>query len=254
MKKFITNNITLYTLGIVLVFVVWFLISLSQGPGNLIFPDPLRVFQTMFEMLGNVKTYQRIGWTILRTLEGFGIALIGTLLLGILGGMVKPIQTVLRPTMIVFKSAPTAAFVFLFFVLFGGQHAPIFVVSLLALPILYESIVAGFNNIPKEIEDSLKIDSHNKWDGLFRVKMPIAMPYFMVGLASSFALSLKTEIMAEIITGSTNLGLGTAIHAYRIIDAADLTPIFAIALIAIIIILIVDLAGFFVRKHFDKTK
>ena len=252
MKKFISNNITLYTLGIVLVFVVWFLISFSQGQGNLIFPDPLRVFKTLFEMLGSAKTYQRIGWTMLRTLEGFGLALAGALLLGILGGMVKQIQVVLRPTMIVFKSAPTAAFVFLFFVLFGGKEAPIFVVSLLALPILYESIVAGFNNIPKEIEDSLKVDSGKNIRGLFKVKMPIAMPFFMVGLASSFALSLKTEIMAEIITGSTNAGLGTAIHAYRIIDAGDLTPIFAIALIAIIIILIVDLAGFFVKKHFQK--
>ena len=252
MKKSITNNLTLYTLGIVLVFVVWFAISLSQGQGNTIFPDPLRVFKTLFEMLGNYKTYQRIGWTMLRTLEGFGIALVGAALLGLLGATVKPIQTVLRPTMIVFKSAPTAAFVFLFFVLFGGQHAPIFVVSLLALPILYESIVAGFNNIPKEIEDSLKVDSGKNIRGLFKVKMPIAMPFFMVGLASSFALSLKTEIMAEIITGSTNAGLGTAIHAYRIIDAGDLTPIFAIALIAIIIILIVDLAGFFVKRHFQK--
>lgn len=228
------------------------MISLSQGQGNLIFPDPLRVFKSLFEMLGNAKTYERIAWTMLRTLEGFGIALLGAALLGLLGATIKPFQVVLRPTMIVFKSAPTAAFVFLFFVLFGGKEAPIFVVALLALPILYESIVAGFNNIPVEIEDSLKVDSGKNIRGLFKVKIPIAMPFFMVGLASSFALSLKTEIMAEIITGSTNMGLGTAIHAYRIIDAGDLTPIFAIALIAIIIILIVDLIGFFMKKHFQK--
>lgn len=203
-------------------------------------------------MLGNPKTYERIGWTMLRTLEGFGIALLGAALLGILGATIKPFQVILRPTMIVFKSAPTAAFVFLFFVLFGGKEAPIFVVALLALPILYESIVAGFNNIPVEIEDAIKVDSGKNIKGLFKIKIPIAMPFFMVGLASSFALSLKTEIMAEIITGSTNMGLGTAIHAYRIIDAGDLTPIFAIALIAIIIILIVDLIGFFVKKHFQK--
>jgi taurine transport system permease protein len=128
---------------------------------------------------------------MLRTLEGFGIALLGAALLGLLGATIKPFQVVLRPTMIVFKSAPTAAFVFLFFVLFGGKEAPIFVVSLLALPILYESIVAGFNNIPVEIEDSLKVDSGKNIRGLFKVKIPIAMPFFMVGLASSFALSLK---------------------------------------------------------------
>ena len=99
----------------------------------------------------------------------------------------------------------------------------------------------------------MKVDAGGNLIGILRVKIPIAMPYFMVGLASSFALSLKTEIMAEIITGSTNPGLGTAIYAYRIIDASDLTPIFAIALIAIIIILIVDLLGFLVKKYFQKN-
>ena len=78
----------------------------------------MRVFKSLFEMLGNAKTYERIGWTMLRTLEGFGIALLGAALLGLLGATIKPFQVVLRPTMIVFKSAPTAAFVFLFFVLF----------------------------------------------------------------------------------------------------------------------------------------
>lgn len=226
--------------------------SLSQGQGNLVFPDPFVTFKTLFEMLGNKNTYIRIGWSLLRTLEGFGIALVMALLLGILAGLVKKIQVLLRPIMIVFKSAPTAAFVFLFFVLFTGKNAPIFVVTLLAFPILYESIIAGFNNIPIEIEDSLRVDSNGRLKGILTVKIPIAMPYFMVGLASSFALSFKTEIMAEIITGSTNPGLGTAIYAYRIIDASDLTPIFAIALIAIIIILIVDLLGFLVKKYFQK--
>lgn len=227
--------------------------SLSQGQGNLVFPDPFVTFKTLFEMLGNKNTYIRIGWSLLRTLEGFGIALIMALLLGILAGLVKKIQVLLRPIMIVFKSAPTAAFVFLFFVLFTGKNAPIFVVTLLAFPILYESIIAGFNNIPIEIEDSLRVDSNGRLKGILTVKIPIAMPYFMVGLASSFALSFKTEIMAEIITGSTNPGLGTAIYAYRIIDASDLTPIFAIALIAIIIILIVDLLGFLVKKYFQRN-
>ena len=226
--------------------------SLSQGQGNLIFPDPFTVFKSYFSMLGKPNTYIRIGWTLLRTLEGFGIALCLAIILGILAGLVKKIQVLLRPLMIVFKSAPTAAFVFLFLVLFGGKYAPIYVVTLLAFPILYESIIAGFNNIPKEMEDALKVDANGRIRSILRVKIPLSIPYFMVGLASSFALSLKTEIMAEIITGGTHMGLGTAIYAYRIIDPTDLSPIFAITLIAITIILIVDLLGFFVRRKFQK--
>ena len=252
MKKYILSNPTLYIFGIFLVFVIWYLISLSQGQGNLIFPDPFTVFKTLFEMLGKKNTYIRIGWTLLRTLEGFSIALALAAFLGILAGLIKKIQIVLKPLLIVFKSAPTAAFVFLFLVLFGGKYAPIYVVTLLAFPILYESIIAGFNNIPKEMEDALKVDANGRLVGILKVKIPLSVPYFMVGLASSFALSLKTEIMAEIITGGTHMGLGTAIYAYRIIDPSDLSPIFAITVIAITIILIVDLLGYLIKRKFEK--
>ncbi len=228
------------------------IISLSQGRNNLVFPDPLTTFKALFNMLGNKNTYLRIGWTLLRTLQGFGISLLFALLLGTLAGMVKKIQLVLRPLMIVFKSAPTAAFVFLFLVIFGGKYAPIYVVTLLAFPILYEAIIAGFNNIPDEIENALKVDANGRLLGILKVKLPLSIPYFMVGIASSFALSLKTEIMAEIITGGTHLGLGTAIRAYNIIDPSDLSPIFAITLIAIFIILIVDLLGFIIKRKFQK--
>ena len=203
-------------------------------------------------MLGKSNTYIRIGWTLLRTLEGFGIALLIAIILGTIAGLIKKVQVVLKPLMIVFKSAPTAAFVFLFLVLFGGKYAPIYVVSLLATPILYESIIAGFNNIPQEIEDALKVDANGKINSILKVKIPLSIPFFMVGLASSFALSLKTEIMAEIITGGTHMGLGTAIYAYRIMDPTNLSPIFAITLIAITIVLIVDLFGYLVKKRFQK--
>lgn len=228
------------------------MISLSQGSGNLIFPDPLTVFKDFFMMLGKGNTYIRIGWTLLRTLEGFGIALLIAIILGTIAGLIKKVQVILKPLMIVFKSAPTAAFVFLFLVLFGGKYAPIYVVSLLATPILYESIIAGFNNIPQEIEDALKVDANGKINSILKVKIPLSIPFFMVGLASSFALSLKTEIMAEIITGGTHMGLGTAIYAYRIMDPTNLSPIFAITLIAITIVLIVDLLGYLVKKKFQK--
>ena len=60
--------------------------------------------------------------------------------------------------------------------------------------------------------------------------------------------------MAEIITGGTHMGLGTAIYAYRIMDPTNLSPIFAITLIAITIVLIVDLLGYLVKKRFQKEK
>ena len=54
--------------------------------------------------------------------------------------------------------------------------------------------------------------------------------------------------MAEIIAGSTSPGLGSAIRIYRNLDPSDLTPIFAIVLIAVSLVLMMDLLAFLTKK------
>lgn len=254
MKKvlsFLTNNTTFYIYGIFFVFVIWYLISISQGYGNLVFPNPIETFAKTGELLSKTYIYKCIGMTLLRTLIGFAIAFISAMVLGVISGSFKKFQVFLKPLVIVMKSAPTAAFVFLFLILSGSKYAPIYIVTLLAFPILYESVVAGLNAITDEINDALKVDSGKFFTSLFKVKIPLSFRFIAVGLASSFALSFKTSIMAEIIAGDTDYGLGCAINAYRNYEPANLTPIFAITLIAIVIILLVDLVSVLIKSKIN---
>ena len=247
-KTFITNNYFLYTLGIIFIFLLWLFLSSALGKASLIIPSPIETFKVFGELFVSKYTWESIGWTLLRTLIGFGIAFVIAFILGIIGGNNKYVYTFLKPFIAVLKSIPTAALVFLFLILSGSRFAPTYIVFLLSFPILYESIAGGIRSIPQEINESLRLDSNNIIRPIMQVRIPLAMPYIIVGLASSFALSLKTEIMAEIITGDTNYGLGSMISAYRTIDPSDLTPIFAIALIALIIILITDVIGMVINK------
>ena len=248
MRKFSTANSLLYTLGVIFVFVLWFLISLSQGQGNLIFPSPIDTFAKLFDLLGQAYIWQSIGMSLLRSLEGFAISFGMALLFGPLAGEFKFLQPFFRPLILVLKSAPTAAFVFLFLFVSGSTNAPIWIVVILAFPILYESVVSGINAVPKELLWASRIDQASRFRSIVAIKVPLATPFILLGLVNSFALSFKTEIMAEIITGSTNAGLGGAIRSYRNLDPSDLTPIFAIALIAIALILLFDLGSYGVKK------
>ena len=257
MKKFIsvlTNNTTLYIFGIFFVFAIWYVISITQGYGNLIFPNPFDTFKETGRLLSNSYIYKCIGWSLLRTLLGFSIAFVGALILGVLAGSFQKVQVFMKPLIIVLKSAPTAAFVFLFLILLGSEYAPLFIIIILAFPILYESVVGGIKSITPEINDALKVDSGNYFKSLLKVKLPLSFRYIAVGLASSFALSFKTNIMAEIIAGNTNYGLGSAITAYRNMDPTNLVPIFSITLIAILIILFVDLISMLVKMIIKKVK
>ena len=248
MKRFITSNSFVYTAGLALVFLLWLFISLSQGPGNLIFPSPIDTFRVTGELLSSSYIYQCLGMTLLRTLEGFAIAFALALVLGSFAGEFPYLQRFFKPLILVFKSAPTAAFVFLFLMLSGTSRAPIWSVGLLAFPILYEAVVAGYNAVPQQLVYAARVDGATRLRRLVRIKIPLSIPYLVLGVVSSFALSFKTSIMAEIVAGMTSPGLGGAIRVYRNLDPSDLTPVFAIALIAIVIVLLFDLGAYWTKK------
>ena len=250
-KSFIGNIYFIYTLGLIFVFCLWFIFAYTICNGNLYFPSPIETLVKLGELLSSSYIYKGIGWTLLRTFIGFISALLVAFILGTVAGQYKKVYLFLKPIMLVAKSIPTAALVFLFLVLSGSRFAPVYIVFLISFPILYEAIAGGMHNIPQEIEDSLKLDATSFTRTVLKVKLPLAIPYLIIGLTSSFALSIKTEIMAEIVTGDTNYGLGSAISAYRNIDPTDLTPIFAISLIALIFILIIDLIGMIVKKYIN---
>ena len=256
MKTFISilkSKTFIYTLGVIFILVLWQVISIAQGHGNLVFPTPIETFVRAGQILSKAYIYKCIGWTVLRLLIAFSISFAAALVLGILSGRFPRFYIFLKPLSIVLKSAPTAAFIFLFLIITDSKYASIYIVFLVSFPILFESVVGGLNSVGEDINNALKIDSGDKIQGFFRVKLPLAIPYIIVGLLSSFALSFKTSIMAEIIAGDTDYGLGSAITAYRSMDPTDLTPIFSVTLIAILIILFVDILTL-LFKYFFKGK
>ncbi len=252
MKRFITSNAFLYTAGLVFVFALWFLIAFVQGNGNLVFPSPIATFSALGKILSSEFIYLSIGRTLLRTLVGFGIAFAMALLLGSLAGEIKPLQRFFKPLMVILRSVPTAAVVFLILVVAGTSCAPIWIVTLLSFPILYESVVSGINAVPEEILWASRVDQGSVIRTLTRIKIPLATPYVVLGLLNSFGLSFKTSIMAEIITGETQPGLGAAITVYRSIDPTDMAPIFGVAVIAITIVFIFDGASTLLKRFVRK--
>ncbi len=250
MKKFFTNKKVLTVLGILLFFALWEIISLIVKETTMVFPDPISTFKETFKMLGQAYTYKCIGWSILRTLEGFGLAIVLALLIGIFAGAHKSLQLLLHPTMTALKAIPTAAMVFLFLVIAGGKNAPIFIVLLISFPILYEAVIGGINNNDLAMLDALDLEAGKKsLSSILHVRLPMATPYIVVGIVSSFALSFKIEIMAEIIAGSNKPGLGSAIKYASVNDPSNMVPIFAYSLLAIILILLVSLLTSLVKKR-----
>ena len=252
MKKFITKIKFEYILGIVLFLAIWFLISFIVDEKTMIFPDPISTFKETFRILKTNYVYKCLSESLIRLIIGFGISFILALVFGIIAGNSKTLKRVFTPTISVLKSIPTASLVFLFLVLVGAKNAPILMVILISFPILYESISGGIENMDKDVINAMKLDSGSFIYNIIKIQIPLIIPYVVIGIASSFALSFKIEIMAEILTGSTRNGLGSAILASQKNDPTNMVPIFAYSLIAIIFSSLITIIFRLVRKYVSK--
>lgn len=250
MKSINKKNFILTFAGLTLIFVLWFLISEIIGEKVLIFPGPIETFKYLFTLLGKKRTYISVFYSFWKMILGYGISIILALLFGIFGGLYDNVNKVLKPLMTTLKAIPTACLLFFFIALSGFANAPIFVVILVAFPILYESVVGGIRNIPKNISEAIALDGGNSPMSIFKVKVPMAANYIMVGIASSFALAFKVEIMSEVLSSSRSYGIGSSIKIIQS-DAAtvEITGIFAWAVIAIVLLLLIE----FLTKLIKKT-
>lgn len=253
MKKFISNKYVLYIAGIVLIFAIWFILSVTIDVENMIVPSPIDTFAEMGNLLTKSYTYKCLGFTLQRVFLSFVISFILALVFGLISGNSEKINSLFKPILTLLKSIPTVALVFLFAVLVGAKDAAVLVTIMVSFPILYEAISNGIKNTDENMLQAAKVDGTGVIKQNLCIRLPLAVPYIVVGIFSSFSLSFKVEIMAEVISGSTNYGLGSAIKGALTADATNSVTIFAYCLISVIIVFIISIISV-VGKELLKRK
>ena len=127
MRKFISNKYTLFSLGIIFVVGLWFIISAFFDVNGAIFPSPILTMQRFANIIVQGQTYVSLGFTFLRMTVGFAISFVLALVFGMIAGNWPNMYHFFKPLMTVLKSIPTVAFVFVFVVMSNAREAPIYV-------------------------------------------------------------------------------------------------------------------------------
>ena len=239
-KRSISNKKICYIAGILILVTLWQVFSLWIGQDTMVFPGPVSTLRHAFYLLSRAYTYKCILATMLRMLTGFLISLILGLLLGIPAGNDERISLLLQPFIVALRAVPTASLVYLFIVLAGFRKAPVYLVILIGFPIIYEGVKTGIANIDKALIHAAWLDGASFLKENTRVRLPLALPYIFSAAASAFSLSFKIEIMAEVITGASDAGLGSAILGVRSSDPTNMVPVFAYSVIAVALMIFID--------------
>ncbi|ENY8712731.1 ABC transporter permease [Clostridioides difficile] len=194
-----------------------------------ILPTPVDIINVFFKDYQNLSMHAVV--TIGEAILGFIVAIIISLVIGILMDFVSIIKKCLYPIMLVTQMIPTIIIAPLFMIWFGFGTMPKVLMVMLTcfFPILI-SFVDGIENIDKDYLNLFKTMDSNKVNTFIHLKFPMAMDKFFSGLKISATYAVMAATVAEWLGGTKGLG----VYMLRSKSAYALDKVFASTILVVI--------------------
>lgn len=247
MKNSIAKK-TSFVLGILFIFIVW-IIGEALIENSYIMPSVGDTFKALIDLFTKTHTYKVLGYTLLR----LGISVIGCFVLGIILALLaykfKGVKWFFKPSISLFKTLPIAVVILLLWVLLKKEMAPYYIISVVILPVVYEAILIGLENISSDILDEVKLNCGITPKVIFKVLLPIVFPAILTALIQSIGLGLKVLIMAEYIM-NTEYSIGNEFIYYKDV-AMEMEYLYAWSIVLVMFVLTFEIIVSYISKKKD---
>lgn len=196
--------------------------------------------------------------TIKITLLAFLGAASGGLLLSLLLASSPILERSLFPYAVILQVTPIVAIAPLIIIWAKNTTLALFICAwIVAFFPIVSNTVTGLNSATANLRDLFKLYGASRWQTLFWLRLPSALPYFLAGLRISGGLALIGAVVAEFVagTGGTESGL-----AYRILESAyrlRIPRVFAalvlISATGLFIFGLLSLVSRYLLRHWDES-
>jgi len=207
-------RITLPIIVLALVLAIW---ELAVRIGNIppyVLPDPLLILQTLVNDWGLL--FQSLLVTLLTTFEGFLLAAIGGVGLAVLFNQSRLVEYSLYPYAVILQVTPIVAIAPLLLIYLPQPLAVLACAWIVAFFPVLANTTLGLHSVDRNLADLFALYGASRWQILWNLKLPSALPYILGGLRIAGGLSLIGAVVAEIAAGSAGAGSGLA---YRIAES-----------------------------------
>ena len=202
--------IVLLALGVV----VWEFIVHLKGIPPYVLPAPSLVFATLVSDWPILS--ESLVVTLVTTLEGFVLALIGGVGLALLFNLSRLVEYSLYPYAVILQVTPVVAIAPLLLIYLPQQAAVLACAWIVAFFPVLANTTLGLNSVDRNLSELFALYGASRLDVLWNLKLPSALPYILGGLKIAGGLSLIGAVVAEIAAGSAGAGSGLA---YRIAES-----------------------------------
>ncbi|WP_306358477.1 MULTISPECIES: ABC transporter permease [unclassified Nocardia] len=183
-------------------------------------PGPLDVAASLRLQLESGVFYEHMVASLRRILSGFAIAAVLGVAAGMAIGRSRITAALLRPLLEVARPIPAIALVPIAILLFPtSEQGIVFITCFAAFFPVTVSTIHAMKALPQVWTDAARTLGANRWQVLFHVVLPGAMPAIFSGLSVGMGVAWICVISAEMISGQFGVGYWTWM-SYSLLDYA----------------------------------
>lgn len=221
-----------------------------------ILPRPGVVLQTMWT--DSALLFSSLLTTLRITFLGLALAVIGGVGLAVLFAQSKWVEMSFFPFAIVLQVTPIVAIFPLINIYVDNQTAKLLLCAWIVafFPILSNTTL-GLNSVDRNLRDLFRMNGASRWQELWHLRLPAAMPYFLGGLKIAGGLSLIGAVVAEFVAGASGQSSGLASRiieaGYRLNAPRLFAALILISATGIIIFMVLSLISHLILRSWHES-
>jgi NitT/TauT family transport system permease protein len=186
----------------------WGLLVAAYSIPPYVLPGPWLVLETMWS--DRALLWGSLLATLTTTVEGFALALAGGVGLAVLFNQSRLLEYSLYPYAVILQVTPVVAIAPLLLIYLPQPLAVLASAWIVAFFPVLANTTLGLNSVDRNLADLFALYGASRWQILWRLKLPAALPYILGGMKIAGGLSLIGAVVAEIAAGSAGAGSGLA--------------------------------------------
>lgn len=222
--------------GVMLLLLIW-AAAAALVRQEVLIPGPMRVLQELFALAADPQTPALVAGSILRWLQGFGIALFIGILTGSLGYRYAWFADAIRPLIITMRAIPVIAIILIALVWLPLSHVGILVGIMVAYPLIYQGVLDGLRTVDFHLIEMGRVFRVPIWKAIKLIYLPGSLPVVLTVLISAVGMSWKAVIAAEVLSQPAR-AIGTALQTAKLY--IDTPRVFAWTIIAVLFAALAD--------------
>ncbi|MCH2176753.1 MAG: ABC transporter permease [Lentisphaeria bacterium] len=252
MKKYVPSVILFITF-----LLIWDLAIRSFNISPFILPSPKAVFEIFADQ--HQELLDATLQSALIAVAGFVLSILIGTIISLLMSQSKIIELSIYPYAIFLQAVPIVAIAPVFILWFGaGTKSMILISMIISLFPIVTNVSTGLRSIEKDVMEMMWLYKASRWQILWKVRFPSAVPNFVIGAKTSAGLAVVGAIVGEYFTGLSGESRGLAFLIQSNQQNANYPFLFATsisaALLGFIIFSVVSTLGEWIIKkgHFER--